>query len=382
MFYVAICVAKLVNLLIQKLHLGAGFTWPGYIALKLCPSFLASQNIFFPKGIVLVSGTNGKTTTTKLITHLLENSGLTVTHNRTGANLEHGVLTSLVLDMDIFGKLHTDVGVFEVDEFALPNLLEKIKPSTLVLLNLSRDQLDRYWELDIILDKWKVVLNTLDSTTQLLLDADQQHFAELVPSFSGNTSFFDGNNALLKKTQLYGEFNARNVNASVKVCEFLGLEQESVFSSLSTFEAAYGRGERVWYRDKPFQIFLAKNPASFNHNLDVINEGLLDVDTLFFILNDNIPDGRDVSWIYDIATEKLALACKDKKIVVAGTRGFDMAVRLHYAGIFVSKGDVWVGISNAVSDLVENMQSGNILVLPNYSAMLEVRKILVGRQIL
>jgi hypothetical protein len=100
--------------------------------------------------------------------------------------------------------------------------------------------------------------------------------------------------------------------------------------------------------------------------------------SVLFILNDNIPDGRDVSWIYDISPEKLQKFCIDKTVYVSGSRFLDMAVRLKYAGVFLEDAN----ISSNLSALVSSISSQTVVVFPNYSAMLELRKLLKGRAIL
>ncbi len=244
----------------------------------------------------------------------------------------------------------------------------------LLLLNLSRDQLDRYGEVDIIFDRWQDAFSHLPQKTVVLADSDQELFKQL----GGNVIYFNSDSALLKKTRLHGTFNAKNVNAAFKVAKLLNLDLAKVEQSLTTFEVAYGRGELIKYGEQRFQVFLAKNPASFNHNLDIITAGNVVPEALLFVLNDNIPDGRDVSWIYDIDAKKLYEACKDKTIFVSGTRAQDMAIRLKYAGVSVDTANIFTNLKNALTRIPQL----EVVVLPNYSAMLEIRKLLLGRSIL
>ena len=105
-------------------------------------------------------------------------------------------------------------------------------------------------------------------------------------------------------------------------------------------------------------------------------------DSLVFVLNDNVPDGHDVSWIYDIDPELLAEASSDKTVFVTGKRAYDMASRLHYAGVVFDEEHVHSDLSTCLNDVTSNESVKSVFVLPNYSAMLETRKILVGRKIL
>jgi len=312
----------------------------------------------------------------------LTSAGLKVTHNKSGANLINGIVSAILLDMDLFGRLASEVGVFEVDEFSLPRLLRFVNPEVLVLLNLSRDQLDRHWEIDVILDKWSGAVSQLDSETNLVLDKDQKIFEKIYKNFKGLVYFFDAQKYLLSYTSLKGAFNARNVNAAFLVGKLFGLAEVSLIDALHSFDAAYGRGETLSFSGKTFRILLAKNPASFNHNLEAIVAGEVRETCLLFVLNDNIPDGRDVSWIYDIEFAQLKKACIHKDLFVSGVRCLDMAVCLKYAGISVPSENVHPSLRKILQLILKQVPSENVLVLPNYSAMLEVRKVLVGRKIL
>ncbi len=376
MWLIFTLLAKLITWSVKLTGKGSGYTFPGYLILKIYPNIL--KRVTYEKGIILISGTNGKTTTTKLITHLITKSGCSVTTNSSGSNLLRGIVTSVLLDTNILGKPRGDYGVFEVDEFNLPVVLSQVTPKVLLLLNLSRDQLDRYGETDIIFEKWKDALSTLKSDALLIADLDQKEFKELPGNFKGKISWFDSASRLLHHTKLLGEFNAKNINAAILALENLGYDKDKLITLLPSFTHAYGRGEFIEKDGKKYQIYLAKNPASFNHNLDLFLLGHLDSTNLVFVLNDNQPDGRDVSWIYDIDREKLAKVCESKRVYVSGTRYLDMAVRLHYAGIIVNEYNIGGDLSNILS----KPEGHHITVLPNYSAMLETREILMGRKIL
>lgn len=382
MFYIALITSKLINLIIDTFKLGAGFTWPGHIALKLKPDLISNDRFKYPKGSVYISGTNGKTTTSKLITHILKKNNYKVVHNNSGANLLNGVASAMLMDCDIWGNPKSDTAVFEVDEFVLPYLLEQREPSILVLLNLSRDQLDRYGETDIISERWKKSIITLKEDTILVLDSTQSKFSDYPNNFKGSTVTFDADMSNLASTSLVGEFNAKNVNAAVLVSEMLGIPKYLSLDVLKDFDAAYGRGEIINKKDKSFKVFLAKNPTSFNNNLDVLLDAGLIADTLLFILNDDPRDGRDVSWIYDIDPKKLSKVCVGKKIYVSGSRYLDMAVRINYAEAPLPEENVIYDLSTCVENIFQNEATKNVLVFPNYSAMLAVRKLLVGREIL
>jgi len=150
-----ITLGKTVSKISQSLNRGNGSTWPGHIALNVNKNFvkdiLANSSI----KIVIVAGTNGKTTTAGLIRTGLEKTGKKVIQNNSGANLLNGIASAILLNTNANGKLTQDYAIFEVDENALPKILDQINPDYLVILNLFRDQLDRYGEINIIAENWQ-----------------------------------------------------------------------------------------------------------------------------------------------------------------------------------------------------------------------------------
>jgi len=381
-FYIAFYLAKIVFFIIKVLKIGSGFTWPGHIALKVYPDILSDSRLSFKSGTILISGTNGKTTTAKLVTHVLEESGLKVINNRTGANLMNGIVSEILLNLDPLGRNKNDIGVFEIDENNLPIVLDHISPNVLVLLNLSRDQLDRYGEIDIIFDKWVAAIEDLDGVTELVLDSTQEYFKKLPDHFAGDITWFGTEGDYIKHTKLVGNFNVKNVNAAVYTAQLIGVQEKKILAGLKTFDFAYGRGEKIQLtKEHSIVVYLAKNPASFNNNLIAIIDKEVSGDSLLIILNDQIPDGRDVSWIYDINPLLLKKACSNKEVFVAGDRCWDMAARLNYASVNVSEDNIFENITDALSAF-SGSESRNLIALPNYSAMLDLRKILLGRRIL
>jgi UDP-N-acetylmuramyl tripeptide synthase len=145
---------------------------------------------------------------------------------------------------------------------------------------------------------------------------------------------------------------------------------------LQNFKPAFGRGEKISFLNKNVQVFLSKNPTSFNESLDTIRN--LNGQNLLLVLNDRIPDGLDVSWIWDINFENLLT--KDTNIAVSGDRVWDMTLRLKHAGLFVHADE---NLKNTIEQMCKNLEEKETLyILANYSAMLESRKILTGKKIL
>ena len=169
----------------------AGTALPGLVAEQIAPG-LAARIAVDLGPVVLVSGTNGKTTTSHLLVHILERARWQVVSNRSGANLRQALTTSLVAEAGLNGRLHPRgaVGVFEVDEAALPSVAEIVSASQLILLNLFRDQLDRFGETDAIVRSWEKLCAGLPATALVVSCADDPRLAHLISTRSGRSIEF------------------------------------------------------------------------------------------------------------------------------------------------------------------------------------------------
>ena len=174
----AITVAKAI-LKVNRITGSGGSSLPGLVAKKFDPDILKKlvQNNF-PKGIIVVTGTNGKTTTTSLIANILSQDGVSFVHNKTGSNMERGLISTMIESSSIAGKFNAEVGLFEVDEAYMPKVCRIINPSWVVVTNLFRDQLDRYGELDKVARSFRDLFEDL-AGTQLVLNADDPLVASL-----------------------------------------------------------------------------------------------------------------------------------------------------------------------------------------------------------
>jgi|SRR5581483_5163333 len=419
-----IILGKTISLL-ARLKGSAGATWPGHIVLNLNPKFIRQVLRRSRTKIIVVAGTNGKTTTTKLIRTILQEDGKKTFQNQTGANLLNGIASSIVENSSLFGKLNYDYAVFEIDENTLPLVLKELTPNYLVLLNLFRDQLDRYGEVNIVAQKWLDAIKKLNKDTEIIANADDPQIAFISQKSQGVKSFFGvegtkskashnidsgycpncnskltfssytfshlGNykcpkcsfkrpKVKLEKISHYplpGIYNKYNAHAAVLLTKKIGVQQKVIDSSLKNFKPAFGRQEIIEYQGKKVQLFLSKNPTSFNESLRTMVE--LGGKNVLFVLNDRIPDGRDVSWIWDVDLEEFIH--KFKTITVSGDRTYDMALRVKYAEHkdFEAEPDLKKAIESA---LEETPKSETLYILPTYSAMLEVRQILTGKKIL
>lgn len=421
---------------IQFFGLGAGSTWPGHIALGWNPHFIAQTLADHPHvKVIVVAGTNGKTTSAKLLAFLLEKKGFTVFQNEEGANLLNGIASTLIRHKSLLTQKNA-VAVLEVDENVLPLVLKEISPTAIILLNLFRDQLDRYGEVNLIADKWLESLRAVQGGSSLIVNGDDpqlsfigQQVAPVMPvsrfgidttamklhelsqdgdfvscpscgtlltyaaisyshlgifecdscGFSHETTrTFIDDHLLYPLAGVYARYNVHAVLLTLQTV--WNIPAADVKKYLHEFTPAFGRQEEVSYKGRNIFLQLSKNPAGFNQSIAVAEEIIQKKGgTILVVLNDRIPDGRDVSWIWDVEFERLLP--RIKTVYVAGDRVYDMAVRLKYAGfseILPSQ-----NLKEAVDAAVNSIAEGeSLVVLPTYSAMLEVRHIITGRTLL
>jgi UDP-N-acetylmuramyl tripeptide synthase len=429
MNFLILFLGKLISKISTILRLGNGSTWPGHIALGLNPNFVNQILKNSKTKIILVTGTNGKTTTAKLLQTIFEKNNQKVFLNSSGANLLNGIASSIILKSNFAGNLNFDFAIFEVDENTLPQITETIEPDFIIALNLFRDQLDRYGEINTIARNWKNAYEKLKKT-QFILNADDPQIAYLGEGFDKKSRYFGLNDPKFEyKTQqhaadsilcpkcgtklayeafyfshlgkwkcdncglrrptpslenfnyypLLGTYAIYDTLAAILTTQILGLTDDKIEEALRVFKPAFGRQEITEVEEKKVQLFLSKNPTSFNESLRTINAG--NAKNLLIVLNDRIPDGTDVSWIWDIDFE--TLITKNTKLYLAGDRVYDLALRLKYAGINAPEENIFEDLESAVQKgLNETSLSEIFYILPTYSAMLETRKIITGKKIL
>ena len=430
----AVSVAKSVTFIVRSLRLGAASVLPGSIARRIEPRLLQLLSQQIKNGVILIAGTNGKTTTALLLCTILERKGFRITHNSTGANLENGLMTALLESTNLLGTLNTDYAILEVDENIVPRVLTPLQPRIILCLNLFRDQLDRYGEVDTISKRWTKVISTLPPETVVIPNADDptlsnlgqqlpqrvlffglnepEHYLEAIPhavdsiycpkcghsldykgvylshlgDFTCPKCGFSKSKPTLESNEwsqiLVGLYNKYNTLAAATAAIELGVDEVTIRDTINTFQAAFGRAEDLVINGKRVRILLSKNPVGTNETIRVVTQST-DKTTLL-VLNDRTPDGTDVSWIWDVDTEKLVE--RGGTLVVSGDRVYDMALRLRYSqkspesnlNLIVEE-DLRQAIATALEHTPENE---TLHILPTYSAMLEVREVLTGRKIL
>ena len=396
----------------RRLHVGGGTSIVGVVAQRIYPNIvdhLANQLEF---GSVMVTGTNGKTTTSGFISAILGDAGLRVWRNREGSNLMRGIASALVIRALPNGRLRRAgraIAIFEVDEAVVPQMVQTIPPRAIVFTNLFRDQLDRYGEVDSVAARWRKAVSTLPTTTTLVLNADDPTTANLGELFSGRVLYFGIEDTSLDITAqhisrerhqaidtrtcphcgsdytydvrfyshmghyscpncgherphvdiravkvqsdsfdrlrlqvatstqqkdlvvpLPGLYNIYNALAAIAAAQALAVGWDSIVSGIEQFKPVFGRGERVQIDGRTLRLLLAKNPTGFNEVLRTLfSDGT--PRHVLFLLNDNVADGRDISWIWDVDFERTV--GQTTTLVVAGTRARDLALRLKYAGM-------------------------------------------------
>jgi UDP-N-acetylmuramyl tripeptide synthase len=333
----------------------------------------------FTRGVIFITGTNGKTTSCKILTDILKKLGFKVLNNSTGGNILRSILGFFLISYQFFSKNVYDFLILEVDEGSLDHISKLLKPDTLVILNFSRDQLDRYFEIENITDK---IINFLRKNKNVSLVFNHQDFycLNIAKSIENKTYSFEKDTKILKHTSFNEEFMAENLDAVSKVLLLKGISRDLYVPVLKSLKRAYGRGERVSYKNLVFNLNLVKNPSSFNRNLFELSKNDL-VSNVLIILNDEIPDGTDISWIYDIDQELLDEVLSKKNLYFSGKRAFEMATRVKYAVENFNAVVIDRNLKEVIKE-VAGRSISEIYVLCNYSSMLDLRKILTGRKIL
>jgi lipid II isoglutaminyl synthase (glutamine-hydrolysing) len=440
---IAVFAAKTITSTIRTFKLGAASVLPGTIGKRLHPQILAMLSQQIKYGVIVVAGTNGKTTTSLLLRDILTKDGWKVVHNQAGANLVNGLITTLLEHTSLTGKLKADYGILEVDENVIPIVLPQLKPKYILALNLFRDQLDRYGEVDTITYRWGKAIADLDSNSILVVNGDDPSLAHLgqqqeqgknpkqvkyfgltepelyldeiphavdstycptcgtaldyVGVYLSHQGDFNCPKCGFTKSKLsidskqwpqvlIGVYNKYNTLAAITTMESIGISKPVILETINQFQAAFGRAEEIIYNGKKVRILLTKNPASMNETIRAISQinRSGDDSVSLMVLNDRTPDGTDISWIWDVDTEKFVNA--GGTIVVSGDRVYDMALRLEYSKTDPKNGCqiiVKEDLKQAIDTALELTSTTETLhIIPTYSAMLEVREILTGRKIL
>jgi UDP-N-acetylmuramyl tripeptide synthase len=392
---------------------GGGSALPGLFVEKIDPSFIKRTLSELPQGVVVVSGTNGKTTTTKMVVELLQSQGLKVFTNRTGSNFTRGVAAALLGEIDNHGNLDADIAVLELDEAHAVHFVKTIAPRYSLLLNVMRDQLDRFGEIDTtakllahiaIATTDTVVLNREDPrvsaiakilkdqkvsyfglssalTAQFPNDDDMRSGKSKKPSsalpadvilknLKDHTAEFQfGDRTVSTTLELSGVYNIYNAAAALALVRAIvknNLDETKLIDALSKVTPAFGRGETITIGGQPLELVLVKNPSGFRLSLSSFKpEGV----ATMIAINDNYADGRDMSWLWDVDFDSLR---PGGVLEVGGVRAYDMALRLQYDEVEVSH--VSTDLAESLQQFVTTAGAVPKRIFCTYTAMLTLRR--------
>jgi lipid II isoglutaminyl synthase (glutamine-hydrolysing) len=437
-----IAAARGVAALSRRVGAGGGTTIPGRLLAQLDPGAIDRLAARLASGTAVVSATNGKTTTTAMAAEILR-PWHRLAHNAAGANLVSGVASALL------SAGGADLGLFEVDEGALPELLRRLRPGAVCLGNLFRDQLDRYGELELVAERWRGAVATLPADAQLVYNADDPQLAAVSESRAGSVAFGLDDPSVARPSlqhaadskycvrcgtpytyaaayvghlgdyrcprgdharpplqiaardvslqgldrasfvldtpegshrielRLPGLYNVYNAVAAAALARSLGAGLDEIAAGLERFSAAFGRFERVAVGDKTVLLLLIKNPAGANEAVRTLVDGGAP-NLLVVALNDEIADGRDVSWIWDVDFEPLLPGLA--KLVASGVRAAELALRFRYGGLAEDAIEVVPELGQALDRGLElTPDGGELVLLPTYTAMLGLQRLLASR---
>ena len=421
---------KILNLILKICHKNGG-NFLGKIAYDWNPEIFKYFKVNCP--VIAVSATNGKTMTNNCIGYTLKTAGNKVVSNIEGNNMETGILSTILKNCTLTGKIKADYLVFEVDESYIPVVFKDFRLDTLVILNFFRDQLDRNGEVESLILRINEFLKTY--TGNLILNNDDPNVARLGQANPNNKNVYffsvdkykfateqikeagEGKFCPFCKTRLeyeyyqyshVGKFKCPNCNfgdneiyklatnvdlknrcfdidgntykingnsiyliynytAVYSVCSLYGISNDVVKKAFSTFALNNGRLEEIKINGVPTIINLAKNPTGSNVSLRILNEDDSEKE-LLFVLNDNIADGFDVSWIWDINFNNLNNV---SRIITSGTRAYDIAIRIKTSGFPAEKIEPYLNLEDAVKALYKT--DVKKYVIANYTSLQPTR---------
>ena len=439
----AILLCKFLRFVSRVLHRG-GTAMPGRFALKVCPNLLSilSRDV----KTVAITGTNGKTTSSRMVEQAFADAGLSYFANRSGANLISGITTEFVMNSTLGGKPKKEYAVIECDEAAARRTFGQLRPKVVMVTNLFRDQLDRYGEVTHTLENIREGLKAVPDAT-LCLNAYCSLTSSLAGDLPNRVVWFgieqgaapsrakpeisDATHCIRCKTEYeydyitYGHlggfrcpkcgyrrhhadyavtdiveqradgstvvmdimcerrvvdinlpamYNIYNAAGAVAAVTQMGLSADDAVKALAGFKCGFGRMEQFKLGGGA-KMMLVKNPAGCNQVVEFL-QNIKEKFVLVVCLNDRGADGTDISWVWDVDFEALSgIAGRIDRIIVSGDRAPDMAVRIKYAGIAPEHIEIERDYEKLVSGLEK--QSLPVFIMPTYTAMLELREVLI-----
>lgn len=371
----------------------------GLVAMSLDKSIL--RQLGEGRRTTIVTGTNGKSTTTRMTAAALSTVGAVAT-NAEGANMDAGLVAALA------GARDATLAALEVDEMHVPHVADALDPAVIVLLNLSRDQLDRVGEINHIERTLRrglarhpstVVIANCDDVLMTSAAYDSPNVVWVAAGAgwandsvscprSGEVIVRDGNHwystgtdfkrpspqwwyddthiygphgvTLPMELALPGNINRGNATQAVAAAVTLGADPAAAVAAVSGVDEVAGRYSTVSLGQHTVRMLLAKNPAGWQEALSMVDTN---AGSVVISVNGQVPDGEDLSWLWDVNFEHFV----DKPVVAAGERGTDLAVRLGYAGVEHTL------VHNAV-EAITSCPPGHVEVVANYTAFLSLQR--------
>ncbi len=376
----------------------------GLVAMTLDRSILRQLGV--GRRTVIITGTNGKSTTTRMTAAALSTLGAVAT-NAEGANMDAGLVAALAADR------RAGLAALEVDEMHVPHVSDAVEPTALVLLNLSRDQLDRVGEINVIERTLRsglarhpnaVVVANCDDVLMTSAAYDSPNVVWVAAGgswandsvscprsgevivreeghwystgadfkrpdpqwwFDDQTLFGPDGLAVPMRLALPGTVNRGNAAQAVAAAVALGADPAKAVAAVCMVDEVAGRYRTVRVGTHDARILLAKNPAGWQEALSMVDKH---ADGVVIAVNGQVPDGEDLSWLWDVRFEHF----EQTRVVAAGERGTDLAVRLGYAGVEHTL------VHDTVA-AIESCPPGRVEVVANYTAFLQLNRRLTRR---
>lgn len=440
-------VCRIVTFILQKMGRGAT-TLPGEFAIKVKRNILSdlSKNV----KVIIVTGTNGKTTSCRIIEEGLKTAGKTYSINKSGANLITGITASFIMNSTVTGKNKYEYAIVECDENAFREVSRYIRADVVLVTNVFRDQLDRYGEVTHTLNAIKESVKNLPNAV-VCLNADcsltysmSKEIPNKIVTYGVNKPFDENAkepevsdakycifckheykysyhtyshlggfecencgykrvspqfavNAVLElnphssvvetdfcgekrtaKINIGGTYNIYNAIGCAAALSAVGFDSETVYTALENFNGAFGRMEQFNCGNHKINIILVKNPAGFSQTMSFI-KSIKDDYTLILSLNDNVADGRDVSWIWDVDFNGIFKNDNLKELYVTGKRCYDMAIRAEYEG--TEGREIKIIENEDYEKLVEiaEQQNKDVYIVPTYTSMMTMRPVIAKK---
>ena len=364
----AILTGRFVRVLARLRKPGGGSAMPGLIVNKIAPGFLASALASFPHGLVIVTGSSGKSTTTKMLVAVLEAHGLRTFTNPSTANITQGLTSALLERASLTGRVDADIAVLEMDEGHGALIAPRLTPRIVVLTNVMTDQIDRFHDSEKVLEYLAtiarratgvVVTNGDDAMLEELaasLDVDVRRFGvasavlesqrrglgytRTTPTRIGAGAVVTGTVARTATIDLDGHelalaLPARGVHYAVDAAAAISaafailgdrFDPEVAVSTFDALDPVFGRGEVTEVRGVPVEFVLVQNPASYQLNVEALDPGL---DQILFAMGSDV---RDPGYFWPVDVGRLG-----RVRVVSGSKAHELALHLAYHDVAIDR---------------------------------------------